>query len=174
MDHRPISPIEKGFTLLEVLVGIAVLSVVSWTVFETYGSVLEIVSGSQYNSSALNIIESQVEVIRNMRYEDVGLIGGIPAGTLPATQSLTFDNTTFQLHTYIRNIDDPFDGTLGGTPADTAPADYKLRSRSPGASRPLRIPRMRLVGCLAAPCVQCVVDHETMLQHFMIVRKQAR
>jgi len=36
------------------------------------------------------------------------------------------DNTSFNVETIIRNIDDPFDGTIGGDPNDTSPSDYKL------------------------------------------------
>src|SRR5205807_4502 len=75
---------------------------------------------------ALNIIESHVETVRNMRYEDVGTVGGVPSGKIPQTETVTLDTASFSLHTYVRNIDDPFDGTLGGSPNDTAPADYKL------------------------------------------------
>jgi hypothetical protein len=67
-----------------------------------------------------------VETVRNMRYEDVGTVGGVPAGKIPQVQNVTVGSVTYALHTYVRNIDDPFDGTLGGTPNDTAPADYKM------------------------------------------------
>jgi prepilin-type N-terminal cleavage/methylation domain-containing protein len=116
----------RGFTLLETLIGLAIFAIVSTAIFEAYGYVLQIVQSSQYNSAALNIIESRVEAVRNMRYEDIGVIGGIPSGALIASESVSAGTTPFILHTYVRNIDDPFDGTFGGSPADAAPADYKL------------------------------------------------
>jgi len=117
---------QEGFTLLEVLIGLGILAVVSTAIYFSYANVIEIVQASQYNSASLTIIESQVELVRNMRYEDVGTVGGVPAGKIPQTQQVTLDGVPYTLESYVRNIDDPFDGTLGGTPNDTAPADYKL------------------------------------------------
>lgn len=117
---------QSGFTILETLIGLAILGIVSTALYFTYGNVLQIVQASQYNSAALDIIESQVEIARNMRYEDLGTVGGVPAGKIPQTQTITVGGTPFAVNTFVRNIDDPFDGTLGGSPNDTAPADYKL------------------------------------------------
>lgn len=117
---------QEGFTLLEVLIGLGILAGVSTAIYFSYANVIEIVQASQYNSASLTIIESQVELVRNMRYEDVGAVGGVPAGKIPQVQQVTLDGVPYTLESYVRNIDDPFDGTLGGTPNDTAPADYKL------------------------------------------------
>ena len=57
----------------------------------------------------------------------MGVVGGIPAGIIPAQQSVNYDNYNFIVAIDIRNIDDPFDGTF---PTDTAPADYKLAQLS--------------------------------------------
>ncbi len=115
-----------GFTIIEVLIGLGILSIVGTGIFQGYGSVLEIVRSAQYNAAALSIIETEVETVRNMRYEDVGVVGGVPAGILAATSSVTFGGTPFTLNSYVRNTDDPADGTVSGIPADPAPADYKL------------------------------------------------
>jgi prepilin-type N-terminal cleavage/methylation domain-containing protein len=116
----------SGFTLIETLIGIAILAVISTAIYFSYANVIEIVQAAQYNSAALSIIEGQVETVRNMRYEDVGTAGGVPAGKVPQTQQFALGGQTFTLNAFVRNIDDPFDGILGGSPNDTAPADYKL------------------------------------------------
>lgn len=116
----------EGFTILEVLIGIAILSIVSSGMYVGYASVLGIVQTSQYTATALSLIESRVEEIRNMRYEDVGTVGGVPAGLIPQSEVVAVDNVAYTLRAYIRNIDDPFDGQIGGAPNDTTPADYKL------------------------------------------------
>ena len=117
---------QPGFTVIEVLIGLAILTVVSTSIYFSYANVMEIVQTAQYNNAALSIMESRIEMARNMRYEDVGVLGGVPAGKLQQTETVTLGSVPFTLHTYVRNIDDPFDGMLGGTPNDTAPADYKL------------------------------------------------
>lgn len=115
-----------GFTILETLIGLAILTIVSTSIYFSYANVIEIVQAAQYNNGALSIMESRIETARNMRYEDVGVVGGVPAGTLAPTETIMLGSVPFTLHAYVRNIDDPFDGTLGGSPNDTAPADYKL------------------------------------------------
>jgi prepilin-type N-terminal cleavage/methylation domain-containing protein len=115
-----------GITLIEVLISMTILVIVSSALYLAYANTLDIVSASQYHSAAANIIESEIEIIRNMDYEDIGTVGGVPPGKLLASKSTTLDETTFRVKTFVRNIDDPFDGILGGAPNDTSPADYKL------------------------------------------------
>ncbi len=117
---------QLGFTIIETLIGLTILSIVSTSIYFAYSNVLDIVQSAQYNSVALDTIESEVESVRNMRYEDVGVVEGAPQGLLAQEKIISVGTTDLVLHTYVRNIDDPFDGTLGGTPGDTAPADYKL------------------------------------------------
>ncbi|MCC6934119.1 MAG: hypothetical protein IT406_00270 [Candidatus Yanofskybacteria bacterium] len=120
--HVPIA----GFTVVETLIGLGILAIVSTGVYFSYASVLEIIQSAHYNSGALSVIESEIETARNMRYEDIGVVGGVPPGKLQQEKTVSVGGVPFTLHTYVRNIDDPFDGTLGGSPNDTAPADYKI------------------------------------------------
>jgi hypothetical protein len=67
-----------------------------------------------------------MERFRNMAYDNIGVSGGVPSGTIPADQEITRSNTTFSVHTRIDYQDDPLDGlVIGTTPVDTTPADYK-------------------------------------------------
>jgi hypothetical protein len=74
----------------------------------------------------VDLINEQLEIIRNMPYSDVGIQSGIPEGNLLHTQTLVRGGVTFIVTTTVRNVDDPFDGTLGGSPNDLSPADFKL------------------------------------------------
>lgn len=76
--------------------------------------------------SATALSNELFEVVRNLSYEDVGLVAGVPAGIIPSSQTYVRDGIEFSVKTTIRNIDDPFDGTVGGEPNDLSPADYKL------------------------------------------------
>jgi len=117
---------KSGFTLIEVLVGAAVFVFISVSVFQSYGKVMEVVHASRLKISAAALANEQLEIIRNLSYEDVGIFGGLPAGKIIQSQALVRDGVTFDVSATIRNIDDPFDGTIGGIPNDTSPADYKL------------------------------------------------
>lgn len=115
-----------GFTLIESLVGIAVFAILSTAVYFAYSNIASITLQLKLRSAAISLINNEIEIIRNIPYENVGIQGGFPVGELLAEQTISYDNISFLLNTTIRNIDDPFDGTLGGNPNDTAPADYKL------------------------------------------------
>lgn len=115
-----------GFTLMEVMVAIAVFTLFALGVFEGSRFLYKIVYLSRLRILETAILSEELEVARNLPYESVGISGGVPVGILPATKSITRNGTVFNIATTIRNIDDTFDGTLGGDPNDTSPADYKL------------------------------------------------
>lgn len=117
---------KKGFSLVELLVGVAVFSVILVSVYTSYISIFDIVKVSRGRLQAVDLVNEQFEIIRNLPYADVGMYGGIPNGILASNQTLARGSNTFTVLTTIRNVDDPFDGTLGGAPNDLSPADFKL------------------------------------------------
>lgn len=112
-----------GFSLLEVMVAIAVLSLFGLGIYSTLTLVFKIVYQSRMTILETATLSEQLETVRNLPYASIGIQNGIPAGVLPYSQTLTRDGASFVILTTVRNIDDPFDGVF---PADTAPADYKL------------------------------------------------
>lgn len=116
----------KGLTLVEVLVGVALFLVIAVSVYNGYSSIYNVVSAARVKVTAANLINEQFEIMRNLEYADVGIVNSVPAGVLAHEQTLVRDGITFGVTTTIRNVDDPFDGTIGGSPNDTSPADYKL------------------------------------------------
>ncbi|OGJ15497.1 hypothetical protein A2585_01395 [Candidatus Nomurabacteria bacterium RIFOXYD1_FULL_39_12] len=117
---------EKGFTLIETLVGSAVFVILALSAYRAFGVLMDAVSMSQAKLAATTLANEQFEVIRNLPYDDVGIENGIPVGKIARNQTVLKDNYSFDVQTTIRNTDDPFDGTIGGSPSDTSPADYKL------------------------------------------------
>ncbi len=115
-----------GFTLFEMLIAIALIALIFWSVYLTYASILDTIGNTSVRRAAVSVLNNEIETIRNLPYESVGTVGGVPSGILPQEKQVTVGDVTFTVTTTVRNIDDPFDGTLGGTPNDTAPADYKL------------------------------------------------
>lgn len=88
--------------------------------------VFKIVYSSRLRILETALISEQLELVRNLPFESVGILNGVPSGVLPYTATTIRNGVTFVLITTVRNIDDPFDGTVTSTPADTSPADYKL------------------------------------------------
>jgi hypothetical protein len=104
----------------------AIFVIVSVAIYFSYANVLTTVSSSALHQATLSVIQNEIESIRNMAYEDIGIQGGSPAGRLLAQKIVNVGDTPYTVKTTIRNIDDTFDGTINGTPKDLAPADYKL------------------------------------------------
>lgn len=117
---------KRGFSVLEVLLAIAIFLIFAIGVYSGIQMVFKIVYQSRMRILETAILNTQLEVIRNMPYENVGVVGGVPAGVLRTTSTITQSGVDFNLVTTVRNIDDPIDGTIGGYPADLSPADYKL------------------------------------------------
>lgn len=116
----------RGFSFIELIIGVAVFSVIVVSVYGAYKSIFDVVYASRAKIEAVSIVNEQLEIVRNMSYSDVGIYGGIPAGKLSHTQTIVRDQYKYTVSTTVRNVDDPFDGTLGGTPNDLSPADFKM------------------------------------------------
>ena len=116
----------QGLTFIDVIISIGIIGILFVGIFATYSSILDVINNSERRGAAAFVLNRQIEIIRNLPYDQVGTVGGVPSGVIPQTQTLQASGLTFVIKTTIRNIDDPFDGALGGNPNDTAPADYKL------------------------------------------------
>lgn len=116
----------KGFTLVETLVATSIFVAVSVGVYAGFVNILRVMNIIRTKEIMTNIANEQFEIVRNLSYQDVGTVSGIPSGLIPQTQTIDKDNKTFTVDTVVRNFDDPFDGTFGGVPNDTSPADMKL------------------------------------------------
>ncbi len=118
--------LNRGFSFVELIIGIAVFTVIVVSVYGAYQSIFNVVYTSRAKLDAVDLIDEQLEIIRNMPYSQVGIANGIPAGVLSHIQTIVRDSNAFTVTTYVRNVDDPFDGKLGSSPNDLSPADHKL------------------------------------------------
>ncbi len=115
-----------GFTLIEALVGSAIFLIIAMSGYKAFVTIMDAVGASQAKIAATSVANERFEVIRNLPYDDVGLVGGLPVGTFEREETITRNNYVFDLLYTIRSTDDPFDGTIGGSPNDSSPSDYKL------------------------------------------------
>jgi len=116
---------QKGFSLIETLVGVLILAVVSLTLHSLINFTLKTIWESKARVTATQLANQKIEMARNLDYEDVGTISGIPAGNIPSNEIISRNGINYTVQTEISYIDDPFDGTLGGDPDDTLNTDYK-------------------------------------------------
>lgn len=115
-----------GFTLVETLVGASIFVILALSGYKAFGVLMDAVSASQAKIAGTTLANEKFEIMRNLPYTDVGILGGLPVGKIQRTENITRDNFSFVVETTIRSVDDTFDGTIGGNPSDTSPADYKL------------------------------------------------
>src|SRR3989344_7217457 len=87
---------------------------------------MDAVSAAQAKIASTTLANEKLEIVRNLPYTDVGIVGGLPVGKIQRTQIITRDKYSFTVQTTIRSVDDIFDGTIEGNLVDTSPADYKL------------------------------------------------
>jgi len=93
----------RGFTLVEVLVGAAVFLVISTAVYQAYGSLFQLISLNQYKILALNLANEQLEIIRNLSYEDVKGV---------TVQDFVRGGVLFMATTTVQSISEPLEGKL--------------------------------------------------------------
>jgi prepilin-type N-terminal cleavage/methylation domain-containing protein len=140
----------KGFTLIEVLVGTVIFVLVALSAYKAFGVLMDGVSVARAKVAATSIANEKFEIIRNLPYSDVGIVGGLPVGKIARNQTIVRDNYSFNIVTAIRSIDDPFDGTIGGNPNDLSPADYKMADLDISCSN-CKYPSMLNFTTLVAP-----------------------
>jgi len=68
------------------------------------------------------LANQKLELAHNLSYNQVGTVGGIPAGSIPETEAITLNKITYTVKTTVFYIDDPFDGSF---PNDSLAWDYK-------------------------------------------------
>jgi len=112
---------QSGISLIESIVILLVftgLFIVMQSVFQFSITQLRI---SKAKLIAVEIANSQIEIIRNIDYNLLGTPSGSPIGIIPPQKTIEQSDITFTINTTIRYYDDPFDGCAGvaeGLPED--------------------------------------------------------
>jgi hypothetical protein len=113
---------KAGFTLVEVLVATTMLVIFFGAVMTMIQMSLKLVGQTKATATAKLLLQERMELIRNMPYTSVGVIGGIPAGPIEPVEAITVNKTSYEITTSIIMVDDPYDGLA---PEDEHPNDYK-------------------------------------------------
>ncbi len=114
---------KKAFTLIELLISIGVFLIIITAVYSLFTTIFKTVNQNRLQALASKVANQEMEIIRNMEYENIGTLQGNPSGNLPNTKTETVANSDFNIETYISWFDDLYDGTV--EEGDTAPNDYK-------------------------------------------------
>src|SRR3989344_3003888 len=116
----------RGITLVEVIVAAGVFLLFVVGVYGAINMVFKIVYQSRLKIVETSVLAEQVATVRNMVYDEIGIVNGVQTGEIPRTQNVTRNNMPFTITATVRNFVDNYDGTIGGNPNDLSPADYKL------------------------------------------------
>lgn len=112
----------SGLTLIESLIGIALLLIVFISIFVLIQLGIKLTSQSKARISATTLANQKLELARNLPYNEVGTVGGIPAGSIVESEIIVRNNIAYTVKTTVVYVDDPFDNTF---PDDPLAWDYK-------------------------------------------------
>lgn len=115
----------KGEIYIGLIIAMAILAILSQAIMSLVLASYDLLFFTSARTNAKHIAAEQMELVRNLPFDDVATIGGIPAGNLPQIQNVQRNGLNFTVRTSITYVDDPFDGTAGSDPLDLLPTDYK-------------------------------------------------
>lgn len=121
----------RGFTLVEIVVDIAIIGLVAVAVLSAYSASFKTIELAKSKIAAVALANEKMEEIRNMPYDSLATEHGpiYPPGALLDNQEIQRNGVMFNVRTVIMYFDDPFDGDVGetivGKPRDLYPYDYK-------------------------------------------------
>jgi len=113
----------KGFTFIDVLVGTALTLIIFAGIFGAYQLGIKVVGQSKNKITATAIINQQLERIRNLPYDSVGVTGAFPEGVLEPVSTTSQNNLIYTVETRVDFVIDSADGI--SSPDDDCPNDYK-------------------------------------------------
>lgn len=114
----------RGMSLVEVMVGIAIITLGLTVVIVAALGALQLSSVSKERSAAFTLASKQIEYIRSLSYDNVGTVGGIPPGVIPQTEVSVVNGITYTARTFISYVDNPADG-LGASDENAVTTDLK-------------------------------------------------
>src|SRR3989344_592766 len=114
----------RGMGLADVTVGVALTLIIFLSICGVLRASLLLSALTKAKSSAIALANERVEHVRALAYDDVGTLGGIPAGLIEAEEDATVNDVPFGVHTFVQYVDDAADG-LGASDENGVPADYK-------------------------------------------------
>ena len=114
-----------GFSLIESLIGTALMLAVFVSIFGVFNLSIKMVEKTKAKAGAVALANEKMEMIRNLPYKDVGTVGGMVPGGIPQTETVFLNGIEYTRRVDIRYVDDPKDGE-GASDENGIEADYKV------------------------------------------------
>jgi len=114
---------KKGFSLVEVLIVMFIVSIAFTTFYTTATLGTKYIIESKNRLAAAAFLNGKVEIVRNLKYDDVGIEGGIPNGKIIQEEDAVINGRSLHVRNIVQYVDDQLDGEF---PIDLIPNDYKI------------------------------------------------
>ena len=111
-------------SLVDVLIGAFLLLVIFLALFGLMRASVVLSSLSKNSSGRDRGREQSMEYLRSLSYDNVGTVGGIPAGVVSESTTTVENGITYSVRTFIAYVDDPANST-GSDDANGITTDYK-------------------------------------------------
>ncbi|MCX6765493.1 MAG: hypothetical protein NT136_00825 [Candidatus Moranbacteria bacterium] len=112
----------EGFTLIEALVLLFIFSLITVTFYSLFSFGIRYIQDSKNRLGALAVANEKMEIVRNLKYDDIGTVDGEVEGNIPQDETVIENGRQYNVHTLVEYVQDSFDGMY---PNDTAFEDYK-------------------------------------------------
>jgi hypothetical protein len=98
---------QAGFSYIEILIGIVVLALVAGGIAQGLAMTSGALGTSRIETAATKIASAELDRAHRMPYEDLGLQGGSPPGTIAASRVQTLAGVKYTIDTDVSYVDDP-------------------------------------------------------------------
>lgn len=115
---------QRGFSLLDILVGTALFLLVFVSIAGVLRLSVALVAESKARIGALSLAQETIELMRSVPYEDLGVVGGVPAGDLPQVETITMNGVSYTRRILVLYEDNPADG-IGDDDENSITTDMK-------------------------------------------------
>ena len=158
------TPRLRGFGLVDVIVGIALMLVLFLALFGVLRTSLMLSAIAKANAAAVEVASTQMEYLRGLSYDSLGTVGGIPSGPVPQLATSTVDGVVYVTRVYIEYYDDPADGT-GANDTNGVTTDYKVGKVTVSYSLNGLAKSVTLVSNFAPPGIESTTGGGTLSLH---------
>ena len=127
---------EGGFTLIELMVSLLVLSILGLAFFDLFNALLNSALVAQKKATALTLANTQMEYLKSLPYSNLAIRGGpiLANSYLPGSFTKTVNGLSYTVKTNIIYVDDAYDG-CGSYPSLALEKEY-CRNYPPPSNAP--------------------------------------
>lgn len=113
---------QKGFGLFDILIAATILTFVILGIIPLFATGIRLLQSNSFRSIAQEIAATEMEKIKSLPYDSIGLINGNPPGIVNEESVVVRNGRNFSVKRRITWFDDPSDGKF---PDDSDPRDMK-------------------------------------------------